>query len=112
MVGEERFEKYEEISSSRDIYPFIILTLVPVVPDDALVYLAGITDMSKTKIIVSLCLARLPGIIVLVAFGEGVATSNSSLITISSIVIASTVLLSVWKKDKLEKISKGEHSLW
>lgn len=112
IVGEKQFKKYEEISAAGDIYPFIILTLVPVVPDDALVYLAGLTDMSKTKIIISLCLARLPGIIALVAVGEGIASSNSTLLTVSSGLIAATVVLSVWKKAEIEKFSKGENSLW
>lgn len=104
MFGDEQFEKYENLASSHDIYPFVVLTIVPVVPDDMLVYLAGLTDMSKKKIVVALSLARLPGVVALVAFGEGIARSDPALSGVIAGIIGAAVLISLWKIDKINEM--------
>lgn len=101
LIGEERFRKYEEVTDSTDVYPFMILIILPVIPDDAIAYLAGLTTIDTRRLIVYLSLARIPGMVSLTWFGDGIATANYlHLGFISAVVIVVSVLV-VWKRKEI-----------
>lgn len=101
MVGEKKLEKYDHFTKSTDVWPFIIMIILPVIPDDATVYLAGLTNLSTKKLVIVLSLARLPGVISLVWFGEGVASANYPLMIAIAIIILIFSAAAIWKKDEI-----------
>jgi uncharacterized membrane protein YdjX (TVP38/TMEM64 family) len=99
ILGKEKFQKYEHMASSRDIWPFVIFILVPVIPDDATAYLGGLTDLETWRLIFVMSLARFPGALTLIVFGDGVA--DASYVTMGGIaaMIAVISAFSIWKRD-------------
>jgi uncharacterized membrane protein YdjX (TVP38/TMEM64 family) len=77
VVDKRTLNTYDEkISSPKGLYALFLIFLLPLLPDDAVCYIAGLTKIRfKTFMIVS-ALGRLPGFIVLNMFGAGVASEN------------------------------------
>lgn len=97
MIGEENMEKYDGVTDASGMKPFIILILLPVVPDDAISYIAGLSDIDTKRLIIGISLARSVGIIFLALFGESLVQSDwrmTAILTIATIVVS---LLLIWK---------------
>jgi len=108
MIGEQKFEKYEELTKSTDVYPFVILIILPVIPDDAIAYLAGLSSISTRRLIIWLAVARFPGMLALTWFGEGLATANYFLMLVLTVLITIVSMWVVWKRKWiLEKLSEN-----
>lgn len=106
MIGEEKLKKYEKITESTDVYPFVILIILPVIPDDAIAYLAGLSSISTRRLIIWLAIARFPGMLALTWFGEGLATANYSLMAIITVAVTLVSLWVIWKRNWiLEELS-------
>jgi len=109
LIGEEKFEKYQYLAESKDVWPFLIFILIPVVPDDAVVYFAGLTDIDWKRLTFICSIGRLAGVIFLSGFGHGLATHNTVLLVVIGVVIAVFSVFSVWKKDKLVNLLRVKY---
>lgn len=109
MIGEENLKKYDSVTDSTGIKPFIILIIIPIVPDDAISYLAGLTDISSRKLIVGISLARSVGVVALTIFGDSLIQSNwSSIIVLILVTIIVSAVL-IWRYgDMMEEDSDTE----
>lgn len=101
LVGERRFETYETVAESGDVYLFAFLMVLPVIPDDVVVYLAGLTKIRTRRLILWLVPARLPGLLSLTWFGEGVADANYALVAGLAVLMVGVSAWVVWKRDRL-----------
>lgn len=101
IVGERRFETYESVTESADVYLFVFLMVLPVIPDDVVVYLAGLTNIRTRRLVLWLVPARLPGLLSLTWFGEGIADANYALV--AGLLLLMTVVSAwvIWKRDEL-----------
>lgn len=108
ILGKKKFDKYEHMASSKDVWPFVLFVLVPVIPDDATAYLAGLTNLNSGKLIIALALARFPGALTLIIFGDGVANTNYSTIGATALVIALVSAVSIWKRQKIMDFTRRE----
>lgn len=99
VIGEERFQKYNKIIESTDVWPFVILIVLPVIPDDAIAYLAGLTTIRTRRLIIWLAIARFPGMLSLTWFGEGVATADYYLLGGLTLVITLVSLWVIWRRE-------------
>lgn len=98
IVGEEQFQRYESITESVDVWPYVILIVLPVIPDDAIAYLAGLSTVRTRKLIVWLSAARFPGMLALTWFGDGIATANYLVMGGLVVVITAVSIWVVWKR--------------
>lgn len=99
IIGEQRFRKYEEITESADVWPFVILIVLPVIPDDAIAYLAGLTTIRTRRLVIWLSIARFPGMLSLTWFGGGVAAGDWVLLAALTAVITVVSIWVVWKRE-------------
>ena len=101
VVGEEKMDKYEDVTDSTDIYPFVILIIFPLIPGDIIPYLAGLTNIKTKRIIIWLSIARIPGLVSLTWFGESLATANYTIMLLLVAIIILVSALAYWKKQKI-----------
>ncbi len=101
IVGKKQLEKYDNLTQSTDVWPFVLMVIVPVIPDDLVAYLAGLSNLDSKKVIIAVSLARLPGVIALTVFGDGIATANYPLMILVSIAVIILVIISVYNKEKI-----------
>ena len=60
LVGEQNFRKYVGMLDARGWWVFVVL-LVPFVPDDAVVALAGLSALKFRRFLVLMVVGRIPG---------------------------------------------------
>ena len=101
LVGEEVFRKYAGGLDGRGWWLFAVL-LVPFMPDDAVVALAGLSALSFRRFLVVMVVGRIPSsTMTALLASEWVAGSATAWIAVGAIV-AATLTLGVAYRERLE----------
>lgn len=91
FVGQSIFDKYSKVFSGKSCLSLFILFLLPFFPDDALCFLAGLSNMNFRLFLILTIFGRLPNIVFASLIGSGVI--SFSLITWIIIGVVSAILL-------------------
>lgn len=104
VVDKKTLEKFDSAIQKRGLFFLFLIYLLPALPDDAVSYLAGLTEFKIRTLVIISAIGRLPGFIVLSLVGAGIASSNSlmSIIIFISMIIVS--LLIFWKRNEIERL--------
>lgn len=104
FVNQETLKKFDHFSSENGVFTLFLIYLLPVLPDDAISYIAGLTNLRIRTLVIISALGRLPGFIVLNLVGAGLGSENSALsIMIFVIFMTLSLILFIYKK-KLERL--------
>jgi len=104
IVDKKILQKFDNLSKESTFFTLFLIYLLPALPDDAISYIAGLTNLRIRALVIISALGRLPGFIVLNIVGAGLASSNSTLaITIFIIFMIFSLILFIYKK-KLERL--------
>lgn len=80
---------------------FFVIYLIPAMPKDALSFLAPLTSMDKKTYFLYVLPARLPLVILSVAFGSSISDGNYSLAVILSIIMVDIGIIGVIFREKV-----------
>jgi uncharacterized membrane protein YdjX (TVP38/TMEM64 family) len=72
LIGDETYAKFEPLMRGKGLLAFIVLFLLPFMPDDALCFLAALTPMRARVFALLVLFCRTPGILVSSLTGSGV----------------------------------------
>lgn len=84
LVPQTLLEKFDYLASSGGLWNFFMMFLLPALPDDAICFIAGLTRLRLSHLLLVCLLGRLPGMAVLVFVGSSVGGS----MVIANIVFA------------------------
>lgn len=101
LAGEESVKKYQEFIGSADVYPFVVLILLPGVPDDVVCYVAGLSNIDFTRLLIAISVARAPGLLVLAIFGDSLVQTNWTIIGIVIVFVVLFTAIVGWKYDEV-----------
>lgn len=102
FVSKSTFDKYDKILSRR-AKPFLFISfLLPIIPEAALGYIAGMTPLSIRTLMILTFIARLPGVLVVNFIGQQTAEANYLIVAIIAIVLAVIVGLMYKFKDPID----------
>lgn len=101
LAGEDSVEKYQEFIGSADVFPFIVLVLLPGVPDDVVCYVAGLTKIDFTRLLIAISVARAPGLFVLSVFGDSLVEADWVVVGIIIVFIVLFTVVVGWKYDEI-----------
>lgn len=104
IIKKQTLTKYDKIISKRGIPILFLIYILPIFPDDAICYIAGLTKIKIKNLVIVSAIGRLPGFIVLSAIGAGLAAQNTLLSAGIFIAVLIISLIIYIKKEKLEKI--------
>jgi len=76
IVGEELFAKFGYLIEGGGLFSYFMLFLLPALPDDAICFVAGLSDLPLRKLMGVCFLGRLPGMAVLTLAGASVGWSS------------------------------------
>lgn len=110
LIKKKKLKWITDIMESKkfEIILFIIF-IVPGLPKDFMIYVAGLTALKSTRFFNILILSRLPWIIVSASVGANINAKNYILTIIISIIAVSCFLVGMIYKDKIiEKLSKED----
>lgn len=108
FVKPKTLKKMDYLAEKAGVLVFFAIFLLPVLPDDVVCYIAGLSKIPiRTLMLISL-VGRLPGYLVAAFVGAGLAESNYTLVIVVSFLF---VLLSVAGYVKRKDIEKSSRRL-
>ncbi|MFT4867769.1 MAG: putative membrane protein YdjX (TVP38/TMEM64 family) [Candidatus Nanohaloarchaea archaeon] len=105
FVKDEVFTKFRRFSESKGILPYAVLFVLPGFPDDALCFIAGLTEIDFKKLVLVATFGRFPGIFALNLAGSSLASSQSLVFMASSGSLIAVSLISVRFDNEIIEIA-------
>lgn len=102
FVGESIFNKYGKVFSGKSCLSLFILFLLPFFPDDALCFLAGLSNINFRLFLILTAFGRLPNIVFASLIGSGMISFSLVTWIIIGILSAILLLLLFRYKNKIE----------
>lgn len=104
LVGDSNYFKYKNMLDHKRGKLFIALVyIIPGFPKDLFAYIAGIARINIFSFLIISTLARLPGVIVSILFGELLLKSNYLLLIIVGVIFVTLLIIGFINKDKIFK---------
>lgn len=91
----KRFKKVLDAGSNKIV--ILIIYLIPGIPKDVLVYVAGVSNVTLVDFILYSSIGRFPWILASAFFGEGIHMENYSSMIMIAIVAIALFILGFWK---------------
>lgn len=102
FVSERHMNQFDELILKTGYLPFIVLFVFPGFPDDALCFIAGLTNLNWKKLAFIASMGRLPGILMLTTTGHSIAEANTLLFMTAGLSIAAVSVFSVNYRNEIE----------
>lgn len=99
----EIYGKSKKAVGQHGVFTFFMVMLLPVLPDDLVCFVGGLSGIPIWKLLLAAVLGRFPGMLVLSMVGDGFSKAQSNMFLL--IFIAITCVLTgvyFWKKKQLE----------
>lgn len=102
FVSKEILDKFEFLLNSPKIEAVMfLLFLIPAMPKDALVYIAGLTPIKPIRFFIISMVARIPGLIISVFIGSNLLTKDYTSIIVITVVVSIIFSLGVVFRKKI-----------
>ena len=103
VIADETMDKFDYMADEHGFLPFLLLFLLPGFPDDAICFIAGLTDIDTKKLIIMASFGRVPGLISLTVFGNSLALGNMKIMVLTGLIV---ILVSAGAWFAREKVIK------
>lgn len=122
FIDKKYLDKFDHLTKEKGVWVFFLIFLLPAFPDDIIAFIAGLTAIRMSTLILISIAGRLPGYIVLSLTGNGLTYENYNPIVVTFIALAILCALSWWKRgwlrefvehhDRLAFIKKHGRQSW
>ena len=102
MVNKGILKKYDKLIMTKGVSFLFLIYLLPVLPDDTISYLAGLTKIKIKTLVLACAIGRLPGFFILSLIGAGFSTKNVGLLIVLIALIGGASILIFFNREKLE----------
>jgi uncharacterized membrane protein YdjX (TVP38/TMEM64 family) len=92
LVDEELLNRLDRFSQKRGAFFFLLFLLFPLLPNDVVCFVAGLSPLSLVKLILLAAIGRLPSILVGNLMGAGASVLDPSQLVILIIVLVAIIL--------------------
>lgn len=106
FAKKEALAKMDYMAEKAGVAVFFIIFLLPVLPDDIVCYIAGLSKIPIRTLMFISFVGRLPGYIVAAFVGAGIADSNYTFVIIVSTLFVVASLVGYIKRKEIEKWSR------
>ncbi|MFB6115819.1 MAG: TVP38/TMEM64 family protein [Candidatus Nanohalobium sp.] len=87
VLADETMEKFDGMADEHGFLPFFLLFLLPGFPDDAICFIAGLTEIDTRKLLVMASFGRVPGLLSLTVFGNSLALGNLRVMAATGFIV-------------------------
>lgn len=87
VLADETMDKFDYLADEHGFLPFFLLFLLPGFPDDAICFIAGLTDIDTRKLILMASFGRVPGLLSLTVFGNSLALGNLKVMAATGLIV-------------------------
>lgn len=107
FVNKKTVKKFDYLVNRRGEITIFLIFLLPVFPDDAICFIAGLTKIPIPTLVILAVLGRLPGFITLNFVGSGVAYQNLDMaIVLFTVLMVVSGIIYIYNENIEEKLSK------
>ena len=106
FVDKKVLDKFDYLADTNGVFLFFMIFLLPAFPDDLICYIAGLSKIKISTLIIISLLGRLPGNLVLNFTGSGVAEANMQQVIIILTIVMIISAIAFWKRKNLERFVK------
>lgn len=104
IIPKEKIEKISDIlNSTKGIIGMLVICLIPVIPKDLMMYIAGLTPIKASRLFLVYALSRIPGTLIWVSVGAQVYNKDLKGIIIMLIVLALLIMSGLILQTKFKK---------
>jgi uncharacterized membrane protein YdjX (TVP38/TMEM64 family) len=110
FISEDRINKISDtLNSTKGILGLLIIYLIPGIPKDLMVYIAGFTPIKASKLFLVYALSRIPATLIEVSVGAQIQQKDITgmIITLAGLALFGVTILilqNVYKKKQSKKI--------
>ncbi|MBT5021429.1 TVP38/TMEM64 family protein [Candidatus Woesearchaeota archaeon] len=92
FVNKKSLKKFDKYLEGKGLFVFFLIFLLPMLPDDLVCFVAGLTNLRIRDLIIVSAIGRFPGFFIATLVGAGMAVFNP---IISGIILVVLLILSV-----------------
>jgi uncharacterized membrane protein YdjX (TVP38/TMEM64 family) len=95
-------DRFDDLVGTNGLWNIFLLVLVPIFPDDALCFLAGLTKIEYWKLVAVYMGGRLPGLVGLTLIGASAGSGRTVVYIVLS--VATLIAIAIWLfSDEIER---------
>jgi len=110
FVPKVLLEKFDYLIDKGGLMTFFMIFLLPAFPDDAVCFIAGLTRLSISKLVIVCVLGRLPGMAILTFAGTSVDTNLQSAQIILGIAMIISMVIWFFEEEITNYVKKFENN--
>ncbi len=105
LISKELLDKFDYLSSEKGTLVFFLIFLIPVLPDDVIMCIAGLTKIPIKQLLFLAAVGRFPSTVVTNQLGNSIGNDKigqAIFLTILSLIV---VAFCLWKRETLMRIA-------
>lgn len=106
FVKAKTLDRFDYFTESGGALVLLIIFLVPIFPDDLICYVAGLTKIPLSRLILVALVGRIPGYVVFSVTGSGAAQSNLTLVIVLVVAVVALAAIAYWQRHRIERFLK------
>lgn len=106
VVSKKALDKFDFIFSKRGPLILFIIFMLPMMPDDVVCYIAGLTDIPMGKLMALTTIGRFPPLVINNVIGSGLGEGNFTFVIIFSIALALVMGLVYTQQERIFALLK------
>ncbi|MFB6175138.1 MAG: TVP38/TMEM64 family protein [Candidatus Nanohalobium sp.] len=87
VIADDTMDKFDDLADEHGFLPFFLMFLLPGFPDDAICFIAGLTDIDTKKLLLMASFGRLPGLLSLTVVGNSLALGNMKIMAVTMVIV-------------------------
>ena len=103
VIADETMDKFDYMADEHGFLPFLLLFLLPGFPDDAICFIAGLTDIDTKKLIIMASFGRVPGLLSLTVFGNSIALGNVEIMILTGVIVILVSAVAWYARESVVK---------
>lgn len=113
FVKREILEKFDHLTKDKGVWVFFLIFLLPAFPDDIISFIAGLTTIKISKLIIISLAGRLPGYAILSYTGSRLVYENMNPVVVIVATLVVILVISWWNRVWLrEFVEHNNRILW
>ncbi len=101
VVNKKTLDKFDMVFGKRGPLILFIIFVLPMMPDDVVCYIAGLTDIPMKKLMVITTIGRFPPLLINNMLGSGLGEGNITLVVILVVALAAVMVVGYTQQERI-----------
>ncbi len=108
LISPDLMKKFDYLANEKGGFIFFLIFLIPALPDDVVMCIAGLTKLPINQLLFSAAVGRLPSVVITNQFGASISDGDIPQVILLTIISLAIVGLCIWKREAI--MAWGEKS--